>query len=150
MLLTSPAYFVFLALLFVAYWPAARYRYGRLALVLFANLFFYAKWDLVYLLVIPAASTVDYFIGGKLGRTSLPAARRALLSVSVLVNVGLIVSARSLLPLGLSFYAFQALTYTIDVYRRDTEPARSYLAYLCSSTLFPTTLAGPITRIPLS
>jgi D-alanyl-lipoteichoic acid acyltransferase DltB (MBOAT superfamily) len=51
------------------------------------------------------------------------------------------------LPLGLSFYAFQSLTYTIDIYRRDAKPADSYLAYLASASFFPTTLAGPITRI---
>jgi D-alanyl-lipoteichoic acid acyltransferase DltB (MBOAT superfamily) len=148
MLLTSPAYFVFLGLLFFIYWPLARRRYERLAIVLFANLLFYAKWDLIYLVLIPAASTADYLIGRALSRTERFALRRALVTASIAVNAGLIVSARSLLPLGLSFYAFQSLTYTIDVYRRDAEPAGSYLAYLCSSSLFPTTLAGPITRIP--
>ena len=52
-----------------------------------------------------------------------------------------------MLPLALSFYAFQSLTYTIDIYRRDAKPADSYLAYLASASFFPTTLAGPITRI---
>ena len=52
-----------------------------------------------------------------------------------------------MLPLGLSFYAFQSLTYTIDIYRRDAKPADSYLAYLASASFFPTTVAGPITRL---
>ena len=51
------------------------------------------------------------------------------------------------LPLALSFYGFQSLTYTIDIYRRDAKPAESYLAYLASASFFPTTVAGPITRI---
>ena len=52
-----------------------------------------------------------------------------------------------MLTLSLSFYAFQALTYTIDIYRKDAEPASSYLDYLASVTFFPTILAGPITRV---
>jgi D-alanyl-lipoteichoic acid acyltransferase DltB (MBOAT superfamily) len=51
------------------------------------------------------------------------------------------------LPLALSFYGFQSLTYTIDIYRRDAKPAESYLAYLASASFFPTTVAGPITRL---
>jgi alginate O-acetyltransferase complex protein AlgI len=51
------------------------------------------------------------------------------------------------LPLSLSFYVFQALTYTIDLYRRDTKGTRSYLAHLAAVSFFPTTLAGPITRV---
>ncbi len=51
------------------------------------------------------------------------------------------------LPLALSFYGFQSLTYTIDIYRRDAQPAESYLAYLASASFFPTTVAGPITRL---
>ncbi len=157
MLLTSPAYFAFLGLLFYAYWPAARQRLGSLALVLFANLFFYAKWDLWYLALVPAASTVDFLAGLGMDATASRSRRRILVSASILTNVGLIASLKYLpvvnaawgwtLPLGLSFYAFQSMTYTIDVYRRDAKPARSYLAYLCCSTFFPTTLAGPITRI---
>ena len=51
------------------------------------------------------------------------------------------------LPLSLSFYVFQALTYTIDLYRRDIKGTRSYLAHLAAVSFFPTTLAGPITRV---
>jgi alginate O-acetyltransferase complex protein AlgI len=51
------------------------------------------------------------------------------------------------LPLSLSFYVFQALTYTIDIYRRDPKGTRSYLAHLAAVSFFPTTLAGPITRV---
>ncbi len=157
MLLTSPAYFVFLGLVFFAYWPAARQRLNALALILFANLFFYAKWDVRYLAIIPAASALDFLVGRGLDLTASITLRRLLLSASVLTNVGLMASVKYvpllpsswswMLPLGLSFYAFQSMTYTIDVYRHDTQSTRSYLAYLCCSTFFPTTIAGPITRI---
>jgi alginate O-acetyltransferase complex protein AlgI len=150
MLLTSPAYFALLGLLFFAYWPAARSRLATLSLILFANLYFYARWNLWYLLLIPVASTADFVIGLALCRMSSRVGRRLLVSASVLINIGLIASLRWYWPLALplSFYAFQSLTYTIDVFRKDAEPTRSYLAYLCCSSFVPTTLAGPITRIP--
>ena len=161
MLLSTPAYFTFLVAVFFLYWLAARWRLGALAVIVFANYFFYARWDLIYLAIIPAASTCDFFIGRALGRGSGPAQRRLLVSLSILLNIGLIASAKYLpfflpssaatswvLPLGLSFYAFQSLTYTIDIYRRDAKPTSSYLAYLASASFFPTTLAGPITNLP--
>ncbi len=149
MLLTSPAYFALLGLLFIAYWPATRNRLAVVSLVLFANLLFYAKWDLSYLLIVPAASLADFTIALLLDRTTSAASRRLLITTSVLINAGLIASLRWrwVMPLALSFYAFQSLTYTIDVYRRDAKPVRSYLTYLCCSSFFPCTLAGPITRM---
>ncbi len=153
MLLTTAAYFTFLAAVFFAYWLAARYRLGALAVILFANYFFYARWDLIYLAIIPAASTCDFLIGNALHRYSDPRLRRFLVTLSIALNVGLMASVKHLpdlpwvLPLALSFYGFQSLTYTLDIYRRDAKPAQSYLAYLASASFFPTTVAGPITRL---
>jgi len=154
MLLSNPAYFAFLLVVFFAFWLARRFRLGALTVILFANYFFYARWALAYLALIPLASTCDFYIGRGLGRTSDARLRRALISASLFLNVGLIASVRYLphlpwvLPLGLSFYAFQSLTYTLDIYRRDAEPTPSLLAYLASASFFPTTIAGPITRLP--
>jgi alginate O-acetyltransferase complex protein AlgI len=168
MLLSTPAYFTFLIAVFFAYWLVSRFRFAGLAVIVFANYFFYARWDLIYLALIPAASTCDFCIGQALAKTGKPGLRRALVSLSIVLNIGLIASVKYMpflldtyahwssstprvwpwaLPLGLSFYAFQSLTYTIDIYRRDAQPAGSYLAYLASASFFPTTLAGPITRI---
>ena len=129
MLLPTPAYFTFLVGIFFLYWIAARFRFGALAVIIFANYFFYARWDIFYLAIIPLASTADFFIGRAIHRTQNPLARRALVSASIILNVGLILSVRYpratpwILPLSLSFYAFQSLTYTLDIYRRDAEPA---------------------------
>ena len=168
MLLSSPAYFTFLVAIFFAYWLLLRFRFAGLAVILFANYFFYARWDLIYLALIPAASTCDFFIGRAIAASDRPRIRRALVTASIVMNIGLIASVKYVpflletyahwtstaphvwpwtLPLGLSFYAFQSLTYPIDIYRRDSKPASSYLAYLASASFFPTTLAGPITRI---
>ena len=168
MVLSSSAYFIFLVGIFFLYWPFARVRALSLSVILFANYFFYAKWDVFYLFLIPAASTVDYFVGRALGHFQNRATRRSLVTLSVLMNLGILGSFKYMpfllenytgftgrpapdwhwtFPLGISFYCFQSLTYTIDVFRRDVKPARSILAYLASVSFFPTTLAGPITRV---
>lgn len=166
--LSSAAYFVFLASIFLLYWPVAKVRALSLAVVLFANYFFYAKYDLFYLCLIPAASTCDFLIGLALDRLGTRWLRRVLLTLSVALNVGILASFKYMpfllenysaatgnaapewhwtFPLGISFYTFQSLTYTIDIYRRDLKATRSYLAHLASVSFFPTTLAGPITRV---
>jgi D-alanyl-lipoteichoic acid acyltransferase DltB (MBOAT superfamily) len=195
MVLSSSVYFVFLVGIFLLYWPLSRWRAAGLAVLLFANYFFYAKWDLFYLLLIPGASFIDYLIGLGLGAgLQRPAAgpsaaptgalaplspawfqqlatrawfRRLLLSCSLVLNLGILACFKYMpfflstwsgatghkapawhwtFPLGISFYCFQALSYTIDLYRRDGKPVRSLLTYLTAVSFFPTTLAGPITR----
>jgi D-alanyl-lipoteichoic acid acyltransferase DltB (MBOAT superfamily) len=168
MLLSSSVYFVFLAGVFFVYWPFRRWRAAAAAVLLFANLFFYAKWDLHYLAIIPAAALVDYLIGLGLGAWRSRALRRLLVTASIVMNVGLLAAFkympfflgawaaaagsqapewRWVLPLGLSFYCFQAMTYTIDLYRGDGKPVGSLLTHMASVTFFPTTLSGPITRV---
>ena len=192
MVLSSSVYFVFLVGIFLLYWPLSRWRAGGLAVLLFANYFFYAKWDLFYLILIPGASFVDYLIGLGLGvgnqrRPTPPLAtahsalsawfqqiaarawfRRLLITCSLVLNLGILASFKYMpfflsawsgatahkapewhwtFPLGISFYCFQALTYTIDLYRKDGQPVRSLLAHMTAVSFFPTTLAGPITRV---
>src|SRR5580692_7015555 len=150
MLPSTPEYYCFLVLVFLAFWLLRRFRLACISLVCAANLFFYAKSGLIYLLLIPGAATSDFLLGSAIARTQSPAIRRLLVSGSILVNIGLIVSGRTgglVLPLSLSFYAFQALTYTIDIHRKDAQPSPSYLQYLASVSFFPTALAGPITRV---
>jgi len=168
LLLSSSTYFVFLVAILALYWPVSRVRALALGVILFANYFFYAKWDLIYLALIPAASTCDYCIGLGLQHWNRSAARRLLVSASILMNIGMLATFKYMpfflgnwahvtghpapqwhwtLPLTLSFYVFQALTYTIDLYRRDAKGTKSLLAHLAAVSFFPTTLAGPITRV---
>jgi len=168
MLLSSSVYFVFLAGVFLLYWPLRRWRAASVAVLLFANLFFYAKWDLHYLALIPAAAFLDYLIGLGLGAWQRQALRRLLVALSIVMNLALLAAFKYMpfflgawaaaaggkppewhwvFPLGLSFYCFQAMTYTIDLYRRDGKPVRSLLVHMASVTFFPTTLSGPITRV---
>lgn len=168
MQLFSSTYFIFLVGIFFLYWPLSRFRASTLAVILFANYFFYARFDLAYLALIPLASTIDYCIGLGLQDSKKPALRRLLVTMSIVMNVGMLAVFKYMpfflanwahwtghppktwslsLPISLSFYVFQALTYTIDLYRRDAKGTRSYLAHLAAVSFFPTTVAGPITRV---
>jgi alginate O-acetyltransferase complex protein AlgI len=156
MLVSAAPFFVFLIAVCLLYWTAGGLPRLRLAVLAVANLFFLARFSLIYL-ALPLAATVDFFVGAGLGRAQKPAARRLLLAASLAVNLGLLlslkliplVSAKSwqwLFSLSLSFYCFQSLSYTIDLYLGETQPARSYLAYLGAALFFPSMTAGPIPR----
>ncbi len=155
--LTSSAYFVFLGAVFFLYWALARWRLAALAVVLLANYWFYALWDLVYLAVIPAASLVDYLCARAMGATKQRWRRRLALGLSLAVNLAVLGTFKYVpvwrsdwnwvLPLGLSFYCFQALSYTLDVYREDAKPSKSLLAHFVAVSLFAAVIAGPIARV---
>lgn len=159
---------MFLGALFALYWPLSRWRTVTLALILFGNYFFYARWSLTLLVLIPAISSIDYVLGLGLQYSNSRGVRRLLVTASVAMNLGVLAFFKYMpfflgnwahwsgkpqpawnwaLPISLSFYVFQALTYTIDLYRRDIKGTRSYLAHLSAVSFFPTALAGPITRV---
>ncbi len=149
-------------------------RYGRLrvAVLLVASYLFYASWNVKYLALIFFSSSLDFVIGRLLSRADAVAKRRALLAVSVVINLGVLCTFKYfnffaaevgvllqnlgfsanpphlnvLLPVGISFYTFQTLSYTIDVYRRKLTPATSYIQYLLFVSFFPQLVAGPIVR----
>jgi D-alanyl-lipoteichoic acid acyltransferase DltB (MBOAT superfamily) len=154
MQLTSPAFLAFLVCVYLAFWLLHARRPLAYLLIIAANYLFYAPWGWIYLAAVPICSFCDYLLARGMSATSQVWIRRALLAASLLLNLGLTLSTKLpasavpiALPLSLSFYGFQALTYTIEVYRRDIEPSRSLLSYLASVSFFPTTLAGPITRV---
>jgi alginate O-acetyltransferase complex protein AlgI len=151
MVLSTPEYLCFLAVVFLGFWllvssrPASQ-RVWAISLIAVANLFFYWRWGWIYLAAIPAAATVDFLLA-----RAIPT-KRWLIWISVLVNLALLAlpklpATANFLRLSLSFYAFQALSYTIDVYRGDAKPTYSWIRHLTSVTFFPTILQGPITRI---
>ncbi|MBV9746519.1 MAG: MBOAT family protein, partial [Acidobacteriia bacterium] len=157
------AYYIFVVAVFLLYWTAAGHRLVRVGVVLLANYFFCARFGLFYVWLIPACSSVDYLVGLGLMRFEDRRLRRLLVSLSIALNLFLLIGSRHMgwllnrppgppswdwvFPLGLSFYVFQALTYTIDLYRRDGEGTHSLLAHLSAASFFPTLQAGPITRI---
>jgi alginate O-acetyltransferase complex protein AlgI len=156
-------YYYFIATVFFLYWASSRARLPRLSVILLANCFFCAQFGLFYVLLIPACSTADYLVGLGLMRWRNAGVRRLLVGISITLNLALLIGSRHMalflnrhvstptwdwvFPLGLSFYTFQALTYTIDLYRHDGEGTHSLLAHLSAVSFFPTLQAGPITRV---
>jgi alginate O-acetyltransferase complex protein AlgI len=156
MLVSAAPFFVFLVAVCVLYWGSAGSRRLQLAVLVAANLFFLAHFSVIYL-ALPLAATVDFLVGLEIGRSQRPAVRRMLLGISLAVNLCLLMTVKLvplltggrfgwLLPLSLSFYCFQSLTYTIDLYFGEMQPTRDYTAYLASALFFPSMTAGPIPR----
>ncbi|MCA9064724.1 MAG: MBOAT family protein, partial [Planctomycetaceae bacterium] len=173
MLFNSVDFAVFLPVTFLLYWSLAG-RSLRLqnAFVTLISYVFYGWWDPRFLFLIAFSTLVDYLAGLGLARTDSPRLRRLLLWTSLIVNLGFLgffkyfnffadsfVSAFSLLgrplsthslqivlPVGISFYTLQTLSYTIDVYRRRLEPTRDLLAFSAFVSFFPQLVAGPIER----
>jgi D-alanyl-lipoteichoic acid acyltransferase DltB (MBOAT superfamily) len=145
----SGGYFILVAAVFFLYWAAPETRIVRLGILLAANYFFCARYGLLYVALMPLCGTLDYLIGRGLMASSDTIVRRLLVWTSVALNLGLMVASRHAgwaWTLGLSFYALQSLTYTIDLYRKDADGTRNLLAYLSAVSFFPTLQAGPITR----
>lgn len=141
-------------------------------LILSSSYLFYAWWNWRYLLLIAFGSAVHYLAGAELARNSNPRQRGAILFVSCAISVGLLcifkyynffvesfVSAfnaigisfqlrmlNAILPVGISFYSFRMLSYTIDAYRQRLEPTKNAIAFFAYISFFPHLAAGPIER----
>jgi len=173
MLFNSLDFAIFLPVVFVIYWLMADedIKKQNLFLVL-ASYTFYGWWDWRFLFLILFSTVVDYSIGIGLSKREDPKIRKGLLWLSIGVNLGFLgffkyynffldnfisafsffgvtMDARALsiiLPVGISFYTFQTLSYTIDVYRGKLEPTRDFLAFTAFVCFFPQLVAGPIER----
>lgn len=173
MLFNSIEFLFFLPIVLLLYWLAGsrNIRVQNILLVA-ASYFFYGWWDWRFLSLIVFSSVVDYLVGRTLGKTSNEKRRRLLLFTSILVNIGFLgffkyfnFFAESfaqaftfmgkpiegsrlniILPVGISFYTFQTLSYSIDVYRRKMEPNRDLVAFFAFVSFFPQLVAGPIER----
>ncbi|MCK0132630.1 MBOAT family protein [Flavobacteriaceae bacterium F08102] len=173
MLFNSIDFALFLPIVFVLYWFVTN-RNLKLQnfLLVVASYLFYGWWDWRFLSLILFSTIVDYSIGRKLGVENNHNKRKILLWASILVNLGFLgffkyynffldnfiaafsffgaeIKANSLniiLPVGISFYTFQTLSYTIDVYKRKLEPTKDLIAFTAFVSFFPQLVAGPIER----
>lgn len=173
MLFNSIDFAVFLPLIFLLYWwVGGKSLQRRNVILLVASYVFYGWWDPRFLVLIAFSTLVDYFIGLGLGQTMDQRRRTYLLWISLAVNLGMLgffkysnfflenfVEAFSffgaqfevarldiILPVGISFYTFQTLSYSIDVYKRQLEPSRDPIAFAAYVSFFPQLVAGPIER----
>jgi alginate O-acetyltransferase complex protein AlgI len=163
--------FGFLPCVLVGWWTL-RGKSLRLIFLTGSSWFFYAWWDWRYLPILLASTSVDYVAGLWIARSDDERRRRVLLAASLATNVGILAyfkyagfffsslngigravgapphlpSLHIVLPIGISFYTFNSMSYTIDVFRRKVEPTRSVLEYTTFVGLFPHLIAGPIVR----
>ncbi|WP_282056656.1 MBOAT family O-acyltransferase [Maribacter luteus] len=173
MLFNSLDFAIFLPIVFILYWFVVNKSLKlQNLLIVAASYLFYGWWDWRFLSLILFSTIVDYSVGRKLRSEENQTKRKALLWTSILVNLGFLgffkyynffldnfitafsffgknISANSLniiLPVGISFYTFQTLSYTIDVYKRKLEPTKDFIAFSAFVSFFPQLVAGPIER----
>lgn len=173
MLFNSIGFALFFILVFTIWWlPAMQTVKRRNILIIITGSFFYGCWDIRFLALLYFTATVDYFVAKTLEASGSEKKRKRLLLVSLISNLSVLgffkyfnffadtfaelltaagfkpdfVTLRIVLPVGISFYTFQALSYTIDVYRKRTEAVREWDVYYSFITFFPQLVAGPIAR----
>lgn len=173
MLFNSIDFAVFFPLVFILYWFVANKNLKvQNALIVVASYVFYGWWDWRFLSLILFSTLVDYTIGMLLKKEERQTKRKYLLFISIFVNLGFlglfkyynffldnfvaafsffgkefqIGSLKIILPVGISFYTFQTLSYTIDVYKRKLEPTKDFVAFAAFVSFFPQLVAGPIER----
>ena len=173
MLFNSIDFAIFLPIVFIFYWYVLNNNLKlQNFLIVASSYLFYGWWDWRFLSLILFSTIVDYFVGLWLSKEQNKRNRQILLSISVIVNLGFLgffkyynffldnfIMAFSffgkpidpqglniILPVGISFYTFQTLSYTIDVYKKKLEPTKDFIAFSAFVSFFPQLVAGPIER----
>ena len=171
MLFVEARFFLFFAIVLAIYW-SLRSNDRRKWFILLASYYFYGSWDWRFAGMLFVLSAADWLFARQISRTDRQRPRKIYVFASVAMNltvlgffkyfhffVGSAISAagalhvhldeptiRIILPVGVSFFTFQSLSYTIDVYRREIPPVPSLRDYLMFSSFFPQLVAGPIVR----
>ncbi len=175
MVFNSLEFAVFIAIVLAGYYLVlddSRER-ARKVLLLVASYAFYGSWNPVFTLLLAGSTVLDYFLGLRIAATDDRLRKRSLLFMSLLANLGVLgffkygdffrdqiyavlgmaglvqtlpAPWNIILPVGISFYTFQTLSYSIDVYRGEQAPTRSFLDFALFVSFFPQLVAGPIVR----
>lgn len=174
MLFNSLEFFVFLPIVFLLYWYAtSKQLKAQNILIILASYVFYGLWDWRFLSLIFLSTTIDYLVGLKIFDSQSKKRKKMWLWCSVIFNVGLLgffkyfnffVDAwvdmfslfgyeikstwtlRVLLPVGISFYTFQTMSYSFDIYYGRLKPTRDFIGFAAFVSFFPQLVAGPIER----
>ncbi len=172
MLFNTAAYAVFFIVFFALFQLSTTSRVAKLSFIAVGSIIFYAGWDYRYVPLLVGTGLVDFFIARALDTISDQRRRRALLAGSISLNLGvlfffkysgftltlaqdlaklfgapvLLPTVSFVLPVGVSFYTFQSISYTVDVYRGHFKPKQRFSEFLASLTFFPHLVAGPIIR----
>ena len=173
MLFNTIDFAIFLPILFILYWFVINKNISRQNLLITVSSYvFYGWWDWRFLSLIAFSTAVDYIVGNRLSITQNKNNRKLLLFTSLFINLGFLgffkyynfflenfidafsffgysINSNSLniiLPVGISFYTFQTLSYTIDVYKKKINPAKDIISFAAFVSFFPQLVAGPIER----
>ena len=172
MLFNSIDFAIFFPIFFLLYWIVAKKLTLRNLFLLAASYLFYGWWDWRFLFLIIFSSLVDFIVGGRLYRAKSKRTKKIYLMISLSLNLGLLIyfkyvnffidsfinsfnffggslqtySLNIILPVGISFYTFQTLSYTIDIYRNQLKPTKDWLSFFTFVAFFPQLVAGPIER----
>lgn len=166
-------YLIFLPIVFLLYWTLCRgNKTLQNGLLVIASLVFYGWWDWRFLGLLLLTALSTFYAGGLMGKTEDQKKRKWISIGAIVLNIGILFyfkyfnffvqsfidafalfgadmnvsTLKILLPVGISFYTFSALSYSIDVYQKKIEPTKDVLAYLAYITFFPSILSGPISR----
>lgn len=171
MLFNSFEFIVFLPIVFLLYWLVFNRLRIQNLFVIIASYIFYGWWDWTFLVLIFITTLFSYLSGLGIEQTS-GKKRKAILWGNIILNLGILglfkyfnffaenfkllfesvgihldwVTLNIVLPVGISFYTFQALSYSIDVYKKKIEPTRDIVAFFAFISFFPQLVAGPIER----
>ncbi len=167
-LLFSSGLFIFLFTGFMYfYFLVHKHHRAKTTFVTLFSLYFYYKSSGIYFLLLILSAVVDYSLANAIFRAGSPGRKKAILILSLALNLGLLayfkytnffysiicdITSQSFsplsifLPVGVSFFTFQSLSYTIDIYRDTLKPVKSFLDYAFFVTFFPQLVAGPIVR----
>jgi len=172
MLFNTPIFFVFFVVFIGVYGLILGQKRPRLYFILVASLVFYGAWNYRFIPLLVGSSVIDYYLALAIGAATTQARKKWLLTASVVMNLGILglfkyadfaltsvadfllvfgveASLPTLswvLPVGISFYTFQSLSYTIDVYRGDMQPRKGLIHFTTALAFFPQLVAGPILR----
>ena len=172
MLFNTFKFAYFFTLLFPTYWLLRKHYRWQNLLLLSAGYYFYACWNPKFLALLVISTVMDYFCGLAVDRIEAPRQRKMFVALSMALNLGMLgyfkyfnFFAESLqvalarggltvplahlnvvLPIGISFYTFQSMSYVIDVYRREIKPTKNLLLFAAFVSFFPHLVAGPIMR----
>ena len=172
MTFTTLEYAIFLNLTLVIYWFLLGKDFKKQnTLILIVSYIFYGWWDWRFLALIFISSLTDFLIGQFLGKTESLPKRKLLLYSSLIINLGILFTFKYfnffidtfkscfytssstgflnidvILPVGISFYTLQTLSYTIDVFDKKIKPAHDFVSFFAYVSFFPQLVAGPIER----
>ena len=170
MLFNTLEYFLFLPITFFLYWAIKETKYQNI-FILMSSYVFYGWWDWRFLFLIFLSTVVDYFVAMRIEQTHKKKSKKIYLLISIIFNLSIlgffkyynffidswiellskigyqvtdVWTLKIILPVGISFYTFQTMSYSLDVYRNEIKATKDFISFASFVSFFPQLIAGPI------